>query len=65
MEGVKVYILVEDKEKGSEVRIDGNLESLRELLSALRKDSNPLDTNHTIQQKQKCDSAKVQNDNPG
>ena len=36
MQGLRFYILIEDKEKESEVRMDGNLETLRVLLYALR-----------------------------
>jgi hypothetical protein len=31
MQDLKIYILIEDREKESEVRIDGNFETLREL----------------------------------
>lgn len=34
MQGMKIYILIEDKE--NEIRIDGNLETLRGLLYILR-----------------------------
>jgi hypothetical protein len=36
MQDMKIYILIEGQEKESEVRIDGNLETLRELLNKLR-----------------------------
>ena len=36
MQDLKIYILIEDKEHESEVRIDGNLETLRSLFDVLR-----------------------------
>jgi hypothetical protein len=38
MQDMKVYILIEDKENETEVRIDGDLETLRGVLHALRED---------------------------
>ncbi len=35
MQGMKIYILIEDKENEAEVRIDGNLETLRGLIYIL------------------------------
>src|SRR5438093_1124830 len=42
MQDLRFYLLIEDKEKESEVRIDGNLETLRELIHALRADLAPV-----------------------
>jgi hypothetical protein len=38
MQDLRFYLLIEDKEKESEVRIDGNLDTFRVLLYALRAD---------------------------
>ncbi|HNC09535.1 MAG TPA: hypothetical protein PLX14_12565 [Anaerolineales bacterium] len=35
MEGIKIYVLIEDKENEAEIRIDGNLETLRGLIYIL------------------------------
>ena len=43
MQDMRFYLLIEDKAKESEVRIDGNLQTFRELIYALR--AGPLPAN--------------------
>jgi hypothetical protein len=44
MQDMRFYLLIETNEKGSDVRIDGNLETFRDLLQILRADLTPVTT---------------------
>jgi hypothetical protein len=42
VQDIRIYILIENKDNDAEVRIDGNLETLRELLYVIRAEITPV-----------------------